>query len=282
MSELSPVDVVAAGERLLARPLYLVRELTGGQHAITVLVTDDVNSYVVRAFPQKSPAVEHELDVLHRLGPLGTTAPRLLAHGTESGHPIIATTALDGGHPAPELAPDTIAGQMALALAAIHRLDGEGLRAEPQEPPRATGRLAEAARDAWSRLDLSHRVLTHFDFWCGNALWTGDELVGVVDWNGARSAPRGVDVAWCRQDLVLLGSPQAADDFLQRYTELSGHTVPDIPAWDVLAAAQADPHVESWDANYRGIGRSDLTADLLRRRLDGWIADLLTSTMLNH
>lgn len=276
MTAVSTMAVIAAGERLVTRKLRLVRELTGGQHAVTLLVTDGANSYVVRAFPHESPAVADELEVLPRLEPLGDLAPGLIAHGQESGRPIIVTTALDGGHPDPELSPDTIAEQMATTLAAIHRLDGNGLRPERQEPPRTTGRLAEGARDAWTRIDASERVLTHFDFWCGNALWEYEQLVGVVDWNGARSAPRGVDVAWCRQDLVLLGSVDAADVFLKTYEQRSGRAIPDIHAWDVLAAEHADPNVESWDVNYAGIGRNDITADVLRRRLDRWVDVLLT------
>ena len=268
-------EVVAAGARVLGRPLHLVRELTGGQHAVTLLSSDGVESYVVRAFPQESPAVLHEIEILGRLAPLGAMAPRLIAYGEESGHPVILTSALDGEHPDPGLAPHTMAEQMAIALAAIHRLDGDGLRPEPQEPPRTTGPLAESARDAWRRIDVSERVLTHFDFWCGNALWRNDDLIGVVDWNGARWAPRGVDVAWCRQDLVLLGSVDAADAFLQVYEQHSGERVADIHAWDVLAAERADPHVESWDVNYCGIGRSDITADVLRTRLDAWVDVLL-------
>lgn len=279
MKVMRPAEVVAAGSRLLARGLRLRRVLSGGQHAITVLATagagDDAESYVVRAFPQASPAVEHELGVLHRLGPLGALAPRLVVHGEESGHPVIVTSALDGAHPHPGLSRHAIAEQMAIALAQIHRLDGAGLRREPQEPPARAGRLATRAHEEWTRLDLNDRVLTHFDFWCGNALWDGDQLVGVVDWNGARWAPRGVDVAWCRQDLVLLGSPSAAEHFLRTYEMHSGNAVPDIHAWDVLAAEHADPHVATWDVNYLGIGRDDITGPLLRGRLDRWIEELL-------
>lgn len=275
MNALNPAEVVAAGSRLVERDLQLVRELTGGQHAVTLLVTDGTESYVVRAFPHSSPAVVHEVEVLGRLGPLGAMAPRLIAHGEESDHPVIVTNALGGSHPDPALSPHEMAEQLAIALAAIHRLDGVGLRPEPQEPPGTTGRLAESAREAWCRIDLSERVLTHFDFWCGNALWEAGRLTGVVDWNGARWAPRGVDVAWCRQDLVLLGSSSAADDFLQTYEKHSGQRILDIRAWDILAAERADPHVESWDVNYHGIGRGDVTAEVLRRRFNRWVDELL-------
>ena len=275
MNALGPAGIVATGERLLSRPLRLVRELSGGQDAVTILATDGTKSYVVRAFPHESPAVGHEIGVLERLDPLGGMAPRLIAYGEESGHSVIVTTALDGNHPDPDLPPHVIAGQMASALARIHQLDGTGLRPEPQEPPTRNSRLSVRAHAEWERLDLSGRVLTHFDFWCGNALWKNDRLVGVVDWNGARWAPRGVDVAWCRQDLVLLGSVAAADHFLRSYEERSGHHVADIRAWDILAAEHADPHVESWDVNYAGIGRADITAAVLRKRLDAWIDELL-------
>lgn len=275
MNALNPAAVVAAGSRLVSRDLQLVRELTGGQHAVTLLVTDGTETYVIRAFPRSSPAVVHEIEVLGRLGPLGAMAPRLIAHGEEFGHPVIVTHALGGSHPDPALSPHEMAEQLAVALAAIHRLDGVGLRPEPQEPPGTTGRLAESAGEAWRRIDLSERVLTHFDFWCGNALWEAGRLTGVVDWNGARWAPRGVDVAWCRQDLVLLGSSSAADALLHTYEEHSGQRVLDIHEWGILAAERADPYVESWDVNYHGIGRGDVTAEVLRRRLNHWIGELL-------
>lgn len=107
---------------------------------------------------------------------------------------MIVTSALAGRHPASELPLETIAEQMAIALANIHRLDGSGLRAEPQEPPPRPGRLSARAHEEWSRIDVSSPALTH---------------------------------------------------------------------------------VESWDVNYAGIGRSDITAEVLRRRLDRWVDELL-------
>lgn len=171
MNLMSPLEVVAAGSRLLSRRLRLQRELTGGQHASAALATDGTESCVVRAFPSSDQAVAREVTVLERLKPLGQIASRLLAHGENSGHSIIVTSALPGHHPDPGLPLTTIAEQMAMALAAIHRLDGTGLRAELYEPPNRGGRLSAPAhelsvraRQEWHRLDVSTRVLTHFDF----------------------------------------------------------------------------------------------------------------------
>lgn len=260
--------------RLLGRPLTLARELTGGQHARTLLVVDGDGHVVVRVFPRGDDSVVRELEVLTRLGPLGRLAPRALAHGNADGHPVIVTEAVPGGPPAPALDPVVIGEQLGVALAAIHQLDPAGLPDDAREPTHRAGRLAAVAQEAWREVD-HERILTHGDFWSGNTVWDGGRLTGVVDWSGARSAPRGVDLAWCRQDLVLLGSPAAADRFLAAYEAASGRRVRDVHAWDVVAAARADTYVETWAPNYAGIGRPEIDARVLRERFDAWVGTLI-------
>lgn len=271
MSGSDSAFAVDAASELTGRALEFRRRLTGGQHATTVLAADGSGQVVVRVFPPGDHAVLHEADVLERVRVLGDAVPQPIAHGIVGGRPTIVTSAVPGSTPDPKVPLHRIAEQLAAMLARIHRLDGSGLGEAPAVPVAGHDPLAAAARDAWSRLDLSERVLTHYDYWSGNALWTGDALAGVVDWSGARSAPRGVDVAWCRQDLVLLGSADAAEHFLHVYEQHAGVAVADVRAWDLLAAAHADPEVESWAANYHGIGRPDLTSAVLRQRLDGWV-----------
>lgn len=266
--------MVAAASKLLRHDVALVRPLTGGQHATTVMVTDGTTPYVVRVFPASDDAANHEAAILNRLGALGGLVPQLIAYGHDQDRPIIVTSTIAGSTPAPELSLTAIAAQMAAALARIHELDGTGLRRAPHQPPSGDTTVGARARREWDRLDMSERVLTHYDFWCGNALWDGDTLTGVVDWSGARDAPRGVDVAWCRLDLALLGSTDAAGHFLTEYEQHAGRTLRDIHAWDLQAAAQAASAVETWAPNYYGIGRTDLTAHALRERMDTWIAAL--------
>lgn len=268
-------DQLESASQLVGRRLELLRELTGGEHALTLLVTDGRAEYVVRRFPANDPAVGREVAVLSRLEPAANLAPRLIAYSAESTSPTIVTSRVPGGHPAPNLSASTMAPQLAAALARIHRLDGDGLPTAPQGPPSGAGPATAAARSQFDDLDRSGPVLTHYDFWCGNALWQGATLTGIVDWSGARSAPRGVDVAWCRQDLVLLGYPEAADLFLRAYENLVGARISQIRAWDLQAAAQAEDSVEEWAPNYRAIGRAHLTATALRERLTRWSTHLL-------
>ncbi|MET3450775.1 aminoglycoside phosphotransferase family protein [Curtobacterium sp. 1544] len=274
MDQLTSPAIVAAAADLLGRPLTLDRELTGGQHARTLMAVDGDARVVVRMFPRGDDAVRREREVLRRLGPLGTLAPRLLAHGEAQGHPVIVTDAVPGGPPAPGLDPVVIGEQMGRALAEIHRLDPVDLPDESRQPTRRAGRLATSAHEAWREVDLD-RVLTHGDFWSGNALWEGERLTGIVDWSGAMSAPRGVDIAWCRQDLVLLGSTAAADRFLAVYEGATGQRVRDVRAWDVIAAARADAYLETWAPNYAGIGRPEIDGRLLRSRFDTWVGSLI-------
>lgn len=265
---------VDLGARLLGRPLEHDRVLTGGQHARTVMADDAGRRVVVRTFPRGDDAVQREVAVLTLLGPLGELAPSVLAHGEVDGVPTIVTTALPGAAPADGLDPMVIAEQMGAALARIHRIAPVGLPDESRAPTRHAGRLAARAREAWERTDRT-RVLTHGDFWCGNAVWDGAVLTGIVDWSGAMSAPRGVDIAWCRQDLVLLGAPDAADRFLRSYEVHAGRLIDDVHAWDLIAASRADPYVETWEPNYLGIGQSGVTAPVIRSRFDAWVRHLL-------
>lgn len=274
MDQLTLSALVDGAAHLLGRPLTLDRELTGGQHARTLMVVDGDARLVVRSFPRSDDAVTREREVLRRLGPLGALAPRLLAHGEVEGHPVIVTDAVPGTAPAPGLDPVVIGEQMGVALAEIHRLDPDGLPDDARQPVLRAGRLATTAHEAWREVDLD-RVLTHGDFWSGNTVWVGDRLSGIVDWSGAMSAPRGVDVAWCRQDLVLLGSVAAADRFLAAYESAAGGRVVDVHAWDVVAAARADTYVETWAPNYAGIGRSEVDGRVLRQRFDDWVGSLI-------
>ena len=265
------VDAVATA---LGAPAVLDRVLPGGTHATTVVVTCRGRSLVARRFPLGDDAARRECAAHPTLARLGTLVPRLVAIGGTQARPVIITTVVPGTPPSPVLPVAAIAAGMARTLARIHGLSGAGLRLQPVGPGMGDGPLARRALAEFEDLDTSHRVLTHLDFWCGNVLWDGSDVAGVVDWSGACSAPRGVDLAWCRQDLVLLGDPDAAELFLREYQRLSGVTVTDIGAWDVQAAARAEDRVETWAPNYLGIGRSDGTAETLRARLDAWNATL--------
>lgn len=276
-----PLLDAAAG--LLGRSVRLVAALPGGTHAETVLVEVDgpegpggAQELVVRRFPAGDDAAVRERAVLPRLAPLGAAAPRLVAASDD----LVVTTRVPGSAPAPDLPLDVVAEQMALVLARIHALDGAGLPERGPRTPAGTTALARACERAGAP-DTAGSVLLHGDAWCGNALWQGPRLSGVVDWSGAGHGPRELDLAWCRQDLVLLGSPDAADTLVRTYAQRAGVAPRSLATWDLLAAAAADAGVETWAPNYAGIGRPHLDGPLLRARLDAWVEHLLAAERID-
>lgn len=265
-------NLADAASRLVGRTLRPEELLRGGEHAQTCAVTDGQEHFVVRRFPPGDEAVRHEVEILGSLRHLEPLVPRLVAadpDGAGEG-PLIVTTRLPGSHPAPTLAPSVLAHGLAQALGEIHRSDGAGLRRASTRPPQGAGPLSVAARDLPEPRSGAELVLTHYDVWSGNTLWVGERLSGIVDWSGARRAPRGQDVAWCRLDLVLLHGVATAETFLADYEESAGVALDDVASWDLLAAAHAEDQIEDWAPNYAGIGRADLTPARLRERLTRW------------
>ena len=233
---------------LLGGPVAGPALLRGGTHATTLAVRQRDRDLVTRWFPPGDPAVERERAVLEVAPPL---APRYVADGATPWGPVLVTTRLAGGAPPPDTAPEELAPAMAEALAAVHARDGAGL------PGSSAVATPPSARTA----------LVHGDFWAGNLLWDGSRVVGIVDWTGARRGPVELDVVWARQDLVLLGSAEAARIFLEAYERASGVRLADVPAWDRWAVDRAAPQVAGWATNYAGIGRPDLTGPVLVERL---------------
>jgi aminoglycoside phosphotransferase (APT) family kinase protein len=268
------LSIAAAASELLGEFAEHVRVLSGGTHAETALISVAGRELVARRFPPEDDAVANEVRVLEHVKVLGARVPQLVAY-RHDGHPLIVTTKVEGSTPDPHLRLETIASEMAELLARVHSISGAGLERTRKIAPLADTAIARAALDnpPWS--DPSLDVLVHGDFWCGNAMWQGPHLVGLVDWSGAHSGARGLDVSWCRQDLVLLGEVGAADVFLQTYQRAAGVKVADIWEWDLLSGARADAAVETWAPNYSGIGRISLSPELLRARLDDWNRSLL-------
>ena len=264
-----------------------VRPLAGGTHARTYLVQTDnpEREIVVREFSAGDDAAQREAHVLRALDGLDGLAPRLLAaaaQGPPSERQWVLISRVAGRADITPDDPHRWAAGLGVALARIHatpvqRAWGfEGVFARPGgSPANVAGPAAALVAAGADRLRGAPTVLTHYDFWSGNLLWEGERVGGVVDWSGAALGPRGFDLGWCRLDLYLLFDERISDVFRSAYERAIGFALPDRRLFDLWAPARSHPAVEEWVENYRGIGRSDLTASVLRRRHTAWTERLL-------
>jgi aminoglycoside phosphotransferase (APT) family kinase protein len=277
-----------ARARGLAGPFAVVesvRRLDGGTHADTHLVrlSNPDLEVVLREFPVGDPAAAHEAHVLQALDGLGGLVPRLLDSelvAAQTARPWMLISRLPGNADITPSDPEDWARQLGQVLARLHSTAparyeelADVLERDGASRANLHGPAAATVEEHWDRIDTAPRVLTHHDFWSGNVLSNDGAVSGVVDWSGGGAGPAGLDVGWCRLDLYLLYDEHIADVFLDSYQAATG-AVMDSRLWDLWAAARSFTIIESWDENYRPLGRGDLTAGALRRRHTQWTTQL--------
>ncbi len=275
-----------------------VRRLRGGMsaavHALSIEDARGARHRVVlrrflRAdwFAREPDLAEREARVLRLLEQSAVTTPALVAvdeDGSIIDAPAVLMTRLPGHI---ELMPrdsESYLRGMAEVLPLIHETDAgsppvvQAYRVyndlEALEPP-ARSRQAEAwaavialARGTWP--GEPDRFI-HRDFHPGNALWSRGRLSGVVDWVNASRGPGGVDVGHCRVNLVILFGLDTAERFRALQESISG--TEQHLFWDAITLIEALPGPWS-PATWHDAGRRDLTAELMRERLDEYAVSI--------
>ena len=231
-------------------------------------------------YPRTEAAALRALD-----GAPGVVAPRLVAFdetGEACDVPAVLMTRVDGRSSERPANDGVWVRGLARALAAVHCLDGAAIeeryqrwhRPETTQPPQATTQTA-----AWMRLIEASRslepsgeiVLLHRDYHPGNVLWVDSRVSGIVDWPNACRGVAALDAGHCRRDLVITHGVPVADAFLAAYVEASG-SAPD-PLCDALALLDsAQSNYEFTLEAYHAYGHTNLTPELIRARLDEYVA----------
>lgn len=80
--------------------------------------------------------------------------------------------------------------------------------------------------------------LLHIDYWSGNILWQENEISAVLDWEEASYGDPAVDVAYARMNMVLMGAPNAADEFLHIYESEVGRKIKNLGFWELAASVR--------------------------------------------
>lgn len=88
--------------------------------------------------------------------------------------------------------------------------------------------------------------LVHIDYWSGNILWDKGVISAVVDWEEAAQGDPGIDVAYCRMDMILCGMGEAADEFLAVYEKETDKPVSNLGFWELAAAVRPMFNPDGW------------------------------------
>ena len=98
-----------------------------------------------------------------------------------------------------------------------------------QHPPYPL--LVEAEQRVGDPPPRDPAVFVHGDLWQGNALWTGDTLNGLIDWDCAGSGSPGIDLGSLRCDAAICFGLEAAADIQQGWEEVAARPADDVADW---------------------------------------------------
>jgi aminoglycoside phosphotransferase (APT) family kinase protein len=280
------VDTVAPGAEVVE-----VRGMRdgGSPWRVTYRANGATGSVVVRAgSPGDQELFDIEATALRVLADHGSPvpAPRLLAP-VESivDTPAMLIERLPGSSRIPDTAPGSRLRALGAVVADLQAVTPDGAALPRRTRPiagvdfaalrRASVRplLAEAERRiAALPVPGAFTGLVHGDLWQGNALWDGDRLTGLVDWDCAGVGPAGVDLGSLRCDAAICYGVEAAEEILAGYG-----VAEDIPYWDAVAALSTPPDMDWFVGALHGQGRTDLTRAVLVDRRDAFLEAALAA-----
>lgn len=154
--------------------------------------------------------------------------------------------------------------QLARHLAAIHAIDSslwdlsflpvqetiiaEKLREQPAEVDESLeeGRIRDILASVWPLSQRNIPTLLHGDFWPGNILWNGGQIVAILDWEDAKVGDPLADLANGRLEVLWAFGIEAMHNFAQHYQSIATGDLTDLPYWDLYAALRHASKSAEW------------------------------------
>jgi aminoglycoside phosphotransferase (APT) family kinase protein len=187
-----------------------------------------------------------------------------------------------------EVPPDPIdwARKLAIMLANIHRIPcGENEESfllkgnsevtwflHSDSPPEymqtfpGGAEVWQTLRERVSTVQFNPPTLMHIDYWSGNILWDRDEISAVIDWEEAALGDPVYDLAYAYMNMILMGLPAAAAEFLRMYESETGRQIRNLGFWGLAASVRPMTDQDGWD----------IASGRVRVRLRQFIAESLT------
>jgi aminoglycoside phosphotransferase (APT) family kinase protein len=245
-----------------------------------------VRNVVLRVGTGRDPsALVTEVAALQLAAAHGIPAPSLLTADLDHDPPLVLVSQVPGSSAIPVDRPSERLRVLGRTAAMLHGVSLEPSSSLPrrvrpigsvdftalrrQHPPQPL--LVEAEEWVAKSPVQGPTVFVHGDLWQGNALWTGDTLTGLIDWDCAGSGSPGVDLGSLRCDAAICFGLEAAADVQGGWEEAAGRAASEVAYWDVVAALSTPPDMGWFPSAIAGQGRADLTREILRRRRDEFL-----------
>lgn len=268
------LEEIAPGSVLMA-----IKPMAGSYSNFTHLVEarssdGSISRFVVRRYRvfgsyDRGEKARREFKTFELLQRAGIPAPEPLLldeRGTMLGSPGIVTSHVAGAQIESPSDPVRWARALATMLARIHSVpcDSETTSFLLDADSEATWFLRagtvpdymsahpdgaavwHAAHDLFPRLHAVQPTLVHIDYWPGNILWEQGQIRAVVDWEEAAYGDPGIDVAYCRMEMVLSGMGHVADEFLSTYEAAVGRRITNLSFWELAASARPMFSPDGW------------------------------------
>ncbi len=222
-----------------------------------------------------------EFKLLHHLKSAGLAVPTpyfLDESGAVFPTPYLVIEYMDGATDfAPPNLPDYLR-QFASHLAQIHRLALTPFEFLPRQSANkrpaqlddsiGEGRIWDILESVWPLPQHNPSTLLHGDFWPGNLLWKGGQLLAIIDWEDAHIGDPLADVANSRLEILWSFGVEAMQAFTRVYQSLTAWDYRNLPYWDLCAALRPAFKISAWAA--------DATAEKrMRERLAWFVAQAI-------
>ncbi len=245
-------------------------------------------------FRDNSAAASTEFHTLHALARTvsGVPIPRFLDVATESDpQPFFFIDFVDGEVQAQPSDVNAYVRDIAATLATIHESNLDEIRCSPipksdpwklPQSPVTRPDLDEArVRQVWEdysrTISPTQAMLCHGDYWPGNILWQGQDLVSVIDWEHAYLGDGLADLATCRLEILWMCGSDAMERFTNEYARASDRNLEALPHWDMRACIKPIMYLDFYAKSYDQLGRSDVNVTSMAAGLRSHIAATLKS-----
>lgn len=267
-------------ERMGCGRLALSHRIEGGLGCTIDVVIADGSRLVLRRYgpwyaERGEDAAAREMKALELLQRSNIPAPAPIWMDTDDffDEQAIITSFIDGEPDLTPAHPFEWAEQLATTLARVHSvtLDEEDVAYFPAgagEDERKISENPELVLEHPLGEDLLRRrvvlggrrvdtdqVFSHTDYWPGNTMWRGGDLIAVIDWEAPATGDREMDVAYCSIDIRYLGMEKVADRFISAYKEITGAHLPNLTHWEAIALCRPMPDIGMWAPAWASMGR---------------------------